>query len=85
MPVLESNYGAIDSKIIKSYTIINKNNLKMKVITYGGIITSIWVPDKNGEFDDIVLGYDSLSDYQKGDKFFGALIGRCGNRIRNSK
>lgn len=85
MSVLESNYGVVDSKIIKSYTITNKNNLKMQIITYGGIITSIWVPDKKGKFDDVVLGYDSLSDYQKGDKFFGALIGRCGNRIRNSK
>lgn len=85
MSVLESDYGIIDNQIIKSYTITNKNNLKMQIITYGGVITSIWVPDKQGKFDDIVLGYDNLSDYQKGDKFFGALIGRCGNRIRNSK
>lgn len=85
MSVLESDYGIVDGQIIKSYIITNKNNLKMQIITYGGIITSIWVPDKNGKFDDVVLGYDNLSDYQKGDKFFGALIGRCGNRIRNSK
>ena len=85
MSIVESYYGTINGQDVKSYTITNKNNLKMEIITYGGIITSIWTPDKNGKFDDIVLGYDNLSDYQKGDKFFGAIIGRCGNRIKNSR
>lgn len=85
MSVLESDYGVQDGNIIKSYMITNKNNLKINIITYGGIITSLYVPNKQGKFDDIVLGYDNLRKYEEDNKFFGALIGRCGNRIRNSK
>jgi aldose 1-epimerase len=57
----------------------------MTVINYGGIITSLKVPDRNGELDDIVLGYDNLQDYVKRNPYFGALIGRYGNRIAKGK
>lgn len=57
----------------------------MKVTTYGGIITSFKLPDKNGILSDVVLGYDNLDGYVKNNPYFGATIGRYGNRIGNAK
>jgi len=67
------------------YTLKNSNGMKSEICTYGGAIVSTIVPDKNGEFRDIMLGYDNLDGYLKGNKFFGALIGRFGNRIQYGK
>jgi aldose 1-epimerase len=66
---------------IEQYTLTNSNGIEMKVITYGGIITSLKLPDRNGNFADVVLGYDSLEDYLEQNPYFGAIIGRYGNRI----
>lgn len=74
-----------DGKEVTLYTLKNKNGVEMGVINYGGIIVSIKVPDKNGLIEDITLGFDSLSPYLKDDPFFGALIGRYGNRIAKGK
>jgi aldose 1-epimerase len=63
----------------------NKNGLKMKVIPLGGKIVSLVVPDKKGSFSDIVAGYDTLDQYIKGAPYFGATIGRYGNRIAKGK
>ena len=54
-------------------------------MNYGGIIVALRVPDRVGKFDDVVLGYDSLSHYLKSSPYFGALIGRYGNRIDKGK
>jgi len=59
----------------------NANALKAQVMTYGAIVTSLQVPDKKGQMDDIVLGYDNLQDYIKETPYFGAIVGRYGNRI----
>lgn len=59
--------------------------MEMRVMNYGGIIVSIKTPDKNGVFEDVTLGYDSLQQYIKANPFFGALIGRYGNRIAKGK
>lgn len=74
-----------DGTAITQYTLTNKQGAVMKVINYGGIITSLIVPDKQGNKEDVVLGFDSLGGYLKGSPFFGALIGRYGNRIANGK
>jgi aldose 1-epimerase len=74
-----------DGKNVDSYTLTNTNGLKAEIITYGGIVTSLQVPDRNGKFTDIVLGCDSLDDYAKKSPYFGALIGRFGNRIAKGK
>src|SRR6185369_1460497 len=55
------------------------------ITNYGGILVSLLVPDKNGKFDDVVLGYDSLADYLHDSPYFGAIVGRYGNRIANGK
>lgn len=70
-----------DGVQIDRYTLTNARGMRVQVITYGGIITSLEVPDRNGNFQDVVLGYDNLSDYENNNPYFGALIGRFGNRI----
>ena len=70
-----------DGKPVEQFTLTNARGLEVKAISYGGIITSLRVPDRNGRLDDIVLGFESLDGYLKNDPFFGAIIGRYGNRI----
>jgi aldose 1-epimerase len=70
---------------ITSYTLSNRNGLKAKIIDYGGIVTELHVPDKDGKFADVALGFDSLEGYLKGHPYFGSNVGRCGNRIARGK
>ncbi len=74
-----------DGQVVNRYTLVNKNNVEMQVINYGGIITTLKVPNKRGVMEDVVLGYDSLSDYVKETPYFGAIVGRYGNRIAKGK
>ncbi|MDA0197000.1 MAG: galactose mutarotase [Bacteroidetes bacterium] len=74
-----------DGTEIKLFTLRNKSGIEVKVITYGGIITSIKVPDREGKSEDIVLGYDNLEGYLNASPYFGAIIGRYGNRIARGK
>lgn len=74
-----------DGKEVTEYTLTNKNGISMSVINYGGIITKLTAPDRNGKLEDIVLGYDSLAGYIKETPYFGAIVGRYGNRIANGK
>jgi aldose 1-epimerase len=74
-----------DGKSVDLYTLTNDNGLKAEIITFGGIVTSLQVPDRNGKFADIVLGCDDVNDYAKKSPYFGALIGRFGNRIAKGK
>ena len=71
----------IKGPVVTQYTLTNKNNLVVKCIEYGGIITEIHVPDKNGRFADVALGFAKLDDYLKGHPYFGSNAGRCANRI----
>jgi aldose 1-epimerase len=70
---------------VDQYTLNNKSGMKVQIITYGGIITSIEVPDRDGKVLDVTLGFKKLGDYEKRSPYFGALIGRYGNRIANGK
>jgi aldose 1-epimerase len=84
--VTTAPFGAMeDGTSINEYTMTNANGMVIKVINYGGIITSILAPDRNGKMDDVVLGYDSLWQYVQNNPYFGALIGRYGNRIAKGK
>ena len=67
------------------YTLTNKRGMEARVTNYGGIILSLRVPDRNGRFDDVVLGYDSLAGYLAESPYFGALVGRYGNRIARGR
>ncbi len=71
---------------VKQYTLTNKNGMSVGIINYGGAITSINVPDKNGKTEDVALGYTSPGGYLDGNPtYYGALIGRYGNRIANAE
>ena len=81
-----SPFGKLqDGRPVSMYTLTNSKGATMKVINYGGIIVSLEVPDKDGNPVDVVLGYDSLEAYVKRNPFFGALVGRYGNRIGKAK
>ena len=66
---------------VNLYTLHNKNGMEARITNYGGIVVSLLVPDRDGKLADIVLGFDSLASYMKGSPYFGALVGRYGNRI----
>ncbi|HEX5966335.1 MAG TPA: aldose epimerase family protein, partial [Pyrinomonadaceae bacterium] len=66
-------------------TLTNNNGVQVSITNYGGAITSIMVPDRNGVFGDVVLGYDTIEDYMRNPRFLGALIGRHANRIAGGR
>ncbi len=78
-------YGDLQGQAVERYTLTNKHGLKLEVISYGAIITELHVPDRDGKFADIVLGFDELEDYVKGSPYFGATVGRVANRIKNAR
>ncbi|MBM7623811.1 aldose epimerase family protein [Sporohalobacter salinus] len=83
MKVNMKHWGETQGEQVYLYTIANDNGMKMKVTNYGGRITALEVPDKEGDLVDVVLGFDSLKDYLNNPNNFGAVIGRYGNRIAN--
>jgi aldose 1-epimerase len=74
-----------DGHAIDRFTLTNSSGMQVQAITYGAIITSIRVPDRNGKMDDVVLGYDTLDPYVRNPSYFGAIVGRYANRIANGK
>ncbi|MCX6896369.1 MAG: galactose mutarotase, partial [Verrucomicrobia bacterium] len=70
---------------VEIYTLRNAKGAEARIMTYGGIVQSLKVPDRNGKLEDIVLGYDDLAGYIKETPYFGALVGRYGNRIGGAK
>lgn len=85
--IYRSTFGTLeDGREVALYTLVNANGLRLTITPYGGIVVSLEVPDAKGSLGDIVLGFDSLSDYlspsyRRANPYFGALIGRYGNRI----
>ncbi len=85
LSVMGKLFGNLPSgEEITLYTLRNRNGLEVDIINYGGIIVSIRTPDRYGNFEDIVLGFDVLGDYLEYHPFYGAIIGRFANRIRNA-
>lgn len=84
--IARAEFGKLpDGRLVDLYTLTNKNGLIIKVTNYGGTVTALSVPDKNGTLIDIVLGFDDLKEYLKATAYFGAIIGRYGNRIAKGK
>ena len=84
--ITKSFYGKTkDNKKVDLYSFKNENGMQVDIINYGGIITSLKVPDKNSNIEDIVLGYNKLEDYINENPYFGSIIGRYGNRIAKGK
>lgn len=76
---------APDGTPVELFTLINLNGVTAQITNYGGIITTLNVPDKDGNFDDVVLGFYTLEEYIKKSPHFGCLVGRFGNRIAGGK
>lgn len=70
---------------VYSYTLKNKNGMEASIINYGATVVSLTAPDRNGKFEDVVLGYDSLEGYINDKSYFGSIVGRYGNRIGKGK
>ena len=86
MKIEKSDFGSLeDGTHIDAYTLTNAKGMEVKIISYGGRIVSLSVPDKNGSFENVTLGFDNIGDYVSENPFFGALVGRYGNRIAKGK
>jgi len=84
--VKESDFGKTkDGFAVKVYTLKNSKGTTARIINYGAIIASLAVPDRNGNFEDVVLGFDNISDYETKNPYFGAVVGRYGNRIADGR
>lgn len=86
MRILKKSFGRLKSgeEVIK-YSLINRNNFTVNILNYGGIITEIFMPDEEGNFENIVLGFDNLRDYEEKSPYFGSIVGRVAGRISNAK
>jgi aldose 1-epimerase len=78
-------FGTTADTEVYLYTLTNDRGYQVDIITYGGAITSLWTPDRNGAFGDIVLGFAALKDYVGNSRYFGATIGRHANRIAKGR
>ena len=74
-----------DGREVRLFTLRNDSGLEMKVINYGGIITELNLPDRDGRLRDVVLGMDNFDGYLHRSRYFGSLIGRHGNRIKDGR
>jgi aldose 1-epimerase len=84
--VTRMEFGKLpDGRSIDRLALTNSTGMQVQAITWGAIITSIRVPDRNGKLDDVVLGYDTLDPYVRNPSYFGAIVGRYANRIANGK
>ena len=84
--VERSNYGVAKSgETVELFTLKNKSGVEVDIITYGGRITSLKTLDNKGNLENVVLGFENLEQYEKDNPFFGALVGRYGNRIAKGK
>jgi aldose 1-epimerase len=84
--VTETGFGtAPDGSPVRMFTLTNANGLELRAITYGLIIVSLKVPDRAGTLGDIVIGHDAMEGYLTRSRFFGAVVGRYGNRIANGR
>ncbi len=85
MAIAQRPFGQIDGKDVTAFTLQNANGAWVEIINFGGIITKIQVPDKQGNLADVTLGYDTLAEYETGNRHFGSLVGRHANRIEDAQ
>jgi aldose 1-epimerase len=84
--VTQAPFGRLpDGRAVELFTLTNARGIEVRAITYGGIILSLRTPDRTGQLDDVVLGYDTLEGYVRASPYFGAIVGRVGNRIAGGR
>ena len=85
MELKTTSFGITQSgEEVTKYTLCNDNNYSVSILNYGGIINNIMAPDKNGKVENVVLGFDNISDYETKSPYFGCLVGRVAGRISNA-
>jgi len=85
MKVFREEFGEVAGKTVTQYTIQNAQGMSFSCIDYGCIITKLLTPDREGHFENVVLGFDSIEEYQKYSSYFGAVVGRVAGRIAGSE
>jgi aldose 1-epimerase len=85
MRITKKSFGRLSDGEKASLFILEAGDLKLTLTNYGGCLVSLFVPDKNGRKDDVLLGYSTLSGYTRNKCYFGATIGRFGNRIDSAR
>jgi aldose 1-epimerase len=83
--VTSKPFGKVDGKPVALYTLTNESGAKVSITNYGGTVTSIIVPDKDGKMGDVVLGFDTVAEYVEKSPYFGCITGRYANRIAKGK
>lgn len=86
LSIEKSKYGTLSTgQDVHLFVLKNSKGMQVGILDYGGIITKIQAPDRKGQFQDVVLGFENLSDYESRNPYFGALVGRYANRIAEGK
>lgn len=84
--ITQAPFGRLaDGTAITQFTLANATGMVARIIDYGGVITELHAPDRDGQLADVVLGFDTLDPYTSDSPYFGALIGRYGNRIKEGR
>lgn len=82
MAIERQPFGRLDDgRVVTRFRLSNEGGLEVAILDWGGIIQSLWQPDRQGRRADVVLGFDTLEPYVRPHPYFGALVGRCANRI----
>ena len=98
LKITSTPWGTANGHAVNLYTLTNHHGMKVKITNYGGVVQSIWVPDRHGRLANVALGFSNLDDYVNdfqhqpwpasggsGDTYFGAIIGRYANRIAGAQ
>ena len=85
MTITKTYFGTTAGAEVYLYTLTNDRGLAVSIINYGGAVTSLLVPERNGKLGDIVLGFEKLDEYVRNPRYFGGLIGRHANRIADGR
>lgn len=85
MKILDRVFGNYNGKKVMEYTLTNDSGMTVSCLNYGCVITKIIVPDRNGIFENVVLGFDEFEDYLEFSPYFGAVVGRVAGRIKGAK
>src|ERR1041385_5661682 len=83
--ITKTSFGSADGQAVDLYKLTNRSGMEAKITNYGGIVTSLTAPDRTNKWTDVVLGFNDLDSYLKGHPYFGALVGRYGNRIAKGR
>ena len=85
MNIYQEKFGVLQGQDVTAYTLVNDQGMKVTCLDYGCIITKIMVPDQQGNFENVVLGFNTLEDYEKHSPYFGAIVGRVAGRIQEAQ